>query len=191
MLDVGGGPGFFRAAFSARGAYYVTVEYDAAELAGIDAHGVDTVQASGLDLPVRSRAVDLAFSSNVLEHVPDPERFADELLRVTRAGGTVFLGFTPWLSPWGGHETSPYHYLGGTLAARRYVRRHGHPPKNLYGASLFPVSVGRMVRWARSADADLVDLYPRYHPWWARWVTQLPWVREVASWNVVMVLRAH
>ena len=61
--------------------------------------------------------------------------------------GIVFVAFTNWLSPWGGHETSPWHYLGGERAARRYQRRHGEPPKNRYGRSLYPVSV---------ADAQLV-----------------------------------
>ncbi len=93
--------------------------------------------------------MDIAYSSNVLEHVPDPERMAEEMLRVTRPGGLVVLSYTLWLSPWGGHETSPWHYLGGERAARRYERRHGKRPKNRYGESLFPLSGGRMMRWAR------------------------------------------
>jgi len=189
VLDVGGGPGWFRDAFRSRGAVYLAVESDAGELAGLGAPGPGSVQASGLALPIRQAAVDVTFSSNVLEHVPDPERFADELVRVTRPGGTVFLGFTPWLSPWGGHETSPYHYLGGHRARRRYQARHGHPPKNAFGRSLYAVSVSRMLRWARSADAELVAVLARYHPWWAQWLTRLPLVREVATWNVVLVLR--
>ena len=189
VLDVGGGPGWFRDAFRSRGAVYLAVESDAGELAGLGEPGSGAVQASGLALPIRAASVDVSFSSNVLEHVPDPERFADELVRVTRAGGTVFLGFTPWLSPWGGHETSPFHYLGGHRARRRYQARHGHPPKNVFGRSLYSVSVSRMLRWARSADAELVAVLARYHPWWAQWLTRLPLVREVATWNVVLVLR--
>ena len=138
--------------------------------------------------------VDLAFSSNVLEHVPDPRRMADEMLRVTRPGGVVFLSWTPWLSPWGGHETSPWHYLGGQRAADRYARQHGHRPKNDFGRSLFNCSVGRMVRWAHDVERDRacrgLDVVPRYHPWWAQWVMRVPGLREVVSWNAVIVLRA-
>ena len=57
--------------------------------------------------------VDVAFSSNVLEHVPDPARFLDEMIRVTRPGGIIYLSFTAWYSPWGGHETAPWHYPRG------------------------------------------------------------------------------
>ena len=50
-----------------------------------------------------------------------------EMARVVRPGGLVYCSYTLWLSPWGGHETSPWHFLGGHRAARRYEQRHGHP----------------------------------------------------------------
>jgi hypothetical protein len=65
----------------------------------------------------------------------------DEMLRVCRPGGVIFYSYTLWYGPWGGHETAPWHYLNGRYAARRYERTTGHPPKNVYGQSLFPVSM--------------------------------------------------
>ena len=57
---------------------------------------------------------------------------------------------------------------------------------------LFAVTVGRAVRWARCCpDADLVAVYPRYHPWWAGWVARVPGLREIVSWNVVLVMRCR
>ena len=109
---------------------------------------------SGLALPLADASVGVAFSSNVLEHVPEPETMAEEMVRVTRAGGFVVLSYTLWWSPWGGHETAPWHYLGGERAARRYRRRHGHEPKNRFGGSLFPLTAGRMLRWARAQEAS-------------------------------------
>jgi SAM-dependent methyltransferase len=189
VLDVGGGPGYFAAAFEAAGATYLAVDADAGELSARGAPGPRTVLGSGTALPVRDGAVDVCYSSNVLEHVREPERMAAEMLRVTRPGGTVFLSYTTWLSPWGGHETAPWHYLGGDYAAGRYQRRHGRPPKNRYGQRLFPLSAGRMLRWARTADAELVAALPRYHPRWARWLVHVPAVREVGLWNLLLVLR--
>ncbi|MGZ7281862.1 hypothetical protein ACXWQV_09960, partial [Streptococcus pyogenes] len=82
----------------------------------------------------------------------------------------VFISYTTWWGPWGGHETAPWHYLGGRRARRRYARRHGHEPKNKFGESLFAVSVADGLRWARGQDgADVVHLLPRYNPWWSRW----------------------
>jgi SAM-dependent methyltransferase len=190
VLDVGGGPGYFATAFAGAGAHYVGVDSDVGEMSALGPPTPGSVLGSGLALPVRDGSVDVCFSSNVLEHVPDPWRMADEMIRVTRRGGIVFLSFTAWFSPWGGHETSPWHYLGGGFARRRYLDRHGREPKNRYGESLFAVHVGRALHWARMhPGVDVVDVRPRYHPWWAQWVVRVPVLREVAVWNLVLVLQ--
>jgi SAM-dependent methyltransferase len=190
LLDVGGGPGYFRDAFRAAGATYYALDADVGELSGLGRIPSGTVIGSGLELPFRDGSLDICYSSNVLEHVPDPWRMADEMLRVTRPGGTVFLSYTVWYGPWGGHETAPWHYLGGRYARRRYVRTHGHEPKNRYGESLFGVTVRDGLAWAgRQAAADVLDVIPRYHPRWATWVVHVPLLREVVTWNLVVVLR--
>lgn len=187
VLDVGGGPGFFARSFAEAGAHYIGVEIDAPVDALPEAFAI---RGSGTALPLRSGAVDVAYCSNVLEHVEHGWRLADELVRVTRPGGTVFLSFTPWLSPWGGHETAPWHYLGGCRAADRYARHHGHRPKNDFGRSLFAYRASAALAWARNnTDVELVRAYPRYHPRWAWWVVAVPGVREVATWNLSLVLR--
>ena len=43
------------------------------------------------------------------------------MLRVTRPGGVAFISYTVWYGPWGGHETAPWHFLGGARARRRYA----------------------------------------------------------------------
>ncbi len=190
MLDVGGGPGYFRAAFEGAGATYLALDADVGELAGLGEVSSRTVIGSGMQLPFRDGSLDLCYSSNVLEHVPDPWLMAEEMVRVTRSGGTVFISYTVWYGPHGGHETGPWHYLGGRYARRRYRRTHGHEPKNRYGESLFPVTVAAGLRWARKQTAaDVVDLTPRYNPWWSRWLLRVPLVREVVTWNLVIVLR--
>jgi SAM-dependent methyltransferase len=195
VLDVGGGPGYFATAFRGAGAAYASVDSDLGELSAVGKPGPGTALGSSLALPVRDDAVDVCYSSNVLEHVPQPERMADEMVRVTRPGGVVFLSWTTWLSPWGGHETSPWHYLGGRQAARRFTRRNGRTPKNEYGRTLFAVSAQRMRRWVRRAEAAhrvrLLGALPRYHPRWAHWIAAVPGVREVACWNYVLVLEVR
>ena len=193
LLDVGGGPGYFRDAFTAAGARYVALDADVGELAGLGEIDAGTVIGSGMALPFRDGCVDVCYSSNVLEHVVDPWLMADEMLRVTRPGGVAFISYTLWWGPWGGHETAPWHYLGGRRARRRYARRHGHQPKNRYGESLFAVSAGAGVDWARDrvvgGDAELLAALPRYHPRWAWWLMRVPVLRELVGWNLVLVLR--
>ncbi len=191
LLDVGGGPGFFADAFGARGATYVAVDADAGEMR---LHGrapaPRTVQASGTALPFSDGAFDIAYSSNVLEHVRDPWDMADEMVRFVRPGGLIVLSYTLWFGPWGGHETAPWHLLGGYRAARRYERVMGHAPKNVFGESLFPITASAGVAWARRASAvDIVSVEPRYLPRSMRWVVDVPFLREIVTWNLMLVLR--
>ena len=190
VLDVGGGPGYFRDAFQAAGASYFSLDADVGELSGLGDIAGGTVIGDGMKLPFCDAAVDVCYSSNVLEHVSDPWRMAEEMLRVTRPGGIAFISYTVWLGPWGGHETSPWHYLGGRRARRRYRKVHGHEPKNKYGESLFAVSVADGVRWARRQDrGDVLNLIPRYNPRWAYFLSKLPGIRELLTWNLVIVVR--
>jgi SAM-dependent methyltransferase len=190
VLDVGGGPGYFRNAFRDAGATYWALDADVGELSGQGSVAAGTVIGDGMNLPFRDGAVDLCYSSNVLEHVPEPWRMAEEMVRVTRPGGTVLVSYTTWWGPWGGHETAPWHYLGGYRARRRYARTHGKQPKNKYGESLFKATVRDGLGWARTQDvADVVAVLPRYNPRWSWWLLRVPLVREVVTWNLVLVLR--
>ena len=194
VLDVGGGPGYFADAFRARHAWYVPVEPSVGEMAAAGIRVPGAVRGDGLALPFRGGVFDVVYSSNVAEHVPAPWDMGAEMLRVTRPGGLMVLSYTVWLGPFGGHETGLWqHYVGGEFARRRYARRHGRQPKNVWGESLFAVSAAEGLRWARavaeSGDAELLLAFPRYHPAWAWGLVRVPVLREFLVSNLVLVLR--
>jgi SAM-dependent methyltransferase len=190
VLDVGGGPGYFAAAFEAAGATYLSVDSDVGEMSMVSEPRPGSVLGSGMALPFADGSADVCYSSNVLEHVPAPWGMADEMVRVTKSGGLVFLSYTTWYGPWGGHETAPWHYLGGRRAANRYARRSGRRPKNDFGRSLFKLTVGNGLAYAeRMPGVDVVDLMPRYNPWWTHWLLKVPGLRELFTWNLVIVAR--
>jgi len=190
VVDVGGGGGWFTAAFRARGAHCYLFEPDRAELGLRTAAPAGAVVADGYWLPVRDGAADVTFSSNVLEHVPDPMGLIEEMIRVTRPGGRVYVSYCNWYSPWGGHEMSPWHYLGPGYAERRYTRRHRRRPKHECGVNLFRVHVGPVLRALRArADVEIVEARPRYYPRWCRLLVRLPGLREVATWNLMLIMR--
>ncbi len=190
IVDVGGGAGYFTAAFRARGARCYLFEPDPGEMSSRSEKPGGAVVADGYWLPVCDGGADVCFSSNVLEHVSDPAGLIDEMVRATRNGGLIYLSYTNWYSPWGGHETSPWHYLGPRFAERLYAKRHRRPPKNQFGISLFPLHVGPVLRLLRSrADIEIVDARPRYYPRWCRVLLRIPGLREIATWNLLLILR--
>ena len=140
------------------------------------------------DLPLEDESVDGAFCSNLLEHTPDPEAVIREIERVLRPGGWGYISWTNWYSPWGGHDMTPYQYLGPRLGPRLYERRHGPPRKNPYGAGLWAVHVGPTIRRAlspttgnRADRAALLAPAQRHLP--------VPLLREVLTWNCVIRVR--
>ncbi|MFH9740267.1 class I SAM-dependent methyltransferase [Streptomyces roseolus] len=152
--------------------------------------GGTVVVADGYLLPLADGAADVCFSSNVLEHVRDPGTFLSELVRVTRPGGLIYVSFTNWLSPWGGHEWAPWHYLGAERARARYERRTGRAAKHRLGENLFAIGVGPTLRHVRGRDdVEILSARSRYWPVLPGVVTRIPVVREFATWNLLLLLR--
>lgn len=193
VLDIGGGPGYFATEFDSVGASYFSVEPDVGEMSAAGIQVANSLRGDGMELPIADNSVDVAYSSNVAEHIPAPWKMGDEMLRVTKPGGLVILSYTIWLGPFGGHETGLWeHYVGGGFARDRYTAKHGHEPKNVFGTSLFNVSCSDGVAWARSLNPNLATveaLFPRYHPHWAWWMVKIPLLREFLVSNLVIVLR--
>lgn len=188
VVDVGAGSPEFCRRFVQEGARYLAIDPLRSELAPVP--GTAGLVGVGEHLPLRDGCADVVMSNNVMEHVRQPGVVADEMMRVVRPGGLIFISYTAWASPWGGHETSPWHWLGGGYAARRYQRVHGHPPKNVYGVNMYPTRVAPALRWARRVPgATLVEAIPRYHPDWASGILAVPGLREVLTWNLTMILR--
>ena len=54
-------------------------------------------------LPFRKGSFDIVIANDSMEHFARPAPALEEFARVTRAGGLVFLFFTPWGSPLASH----------------------------------------------------------------------------------------
>ncbi|MFE2043546.1 class I SAM-dependent methyltransferase [Streptomyces sp. NPDC059477] len=188
VVDVGGGSGYFTEEFRRRGADAYLFEPDIGELGAEPPPG--SVIADGYLLPLGDGVADVTFTSNVLEHVADPQTFLSELARVTRPGGLVYVSFTNWLSPWGGHEWAPWHYLGAERARARYRRRTGKAAKHTLGENLFAVHIGTTLRQVRARDdLTVVSARSRYWPFLTEWIVKVPGLREIATWNLLLILR--
>ena len=89
--------------------------------------------------------------------------------------GIAFISYTVWYGPWGGHETAPWHYLGGRRARRRYAA----PARPRAEEQVRRVAVpgdrpGRPGLGARQTAGEVLDVLPRYNPRWATGVLRVP-----------------
>jgi SAM-dependent methyltransferase len=189
LLDLGCGPGWYADAFRRRGAVVTPLDGDLDELTGPRGapHGALIGDAGRLPFP--DGIADGVFCSNLLEHARDTSAVLHDIARVLRPGGWAYVSWTNWYSPWGGHDMTPYQFLGPERGPRRYEAKHGPPRKNRYGEGLFAVHVGPTIRLARRIPGlELERVEPRYWPW-ARPIVAVPGVREVLTWNCVLHLR--
>jgi 2-polyprenyl-3-methyl-5-hydroxy-6-metoxy-1,4-benzoquinol methylase len=132
---------------------------------------------------------DLVICSNVYEHLAKPELFISSIGKLLNPGGWFYLSWTNWLSPWGGHEFSPFHYLGASCGHRLYDRIVRKPRLHTPFVNLFPTHVGRTLKRLRvQPDLTLMKVAARYYPEFS-FVTRIPLLREFLTWNCVVLLR--
>ena len=132
---------------------------------------------------------DLVICSNVLEHIPRPAKLIDSIDWVLNPGGKLYLSWTNWLSPWGGQDYSPFHYLGprrGHLVYDKVVRG---PRTHTPYVSLFPTSIGGTLRMLhKNQNLRIVRVLPRYYPELG-FITRIPFVREFLTINCLILVK--
>ena len=91
VLEVGSGLGELTAAAAARGAAVTGTDIAEGMVAAARRRhpGLEFVVADGEALPFEDASFDAAVAAFVINHLPDAERGASELVRVTRPGGRV------------------------------------------------------------------------------------------------------
>lgn len=85
VLDIGAGSGYQSSLMAAWGCNVAAIDVHRHRDTGASHHPVDLYD--GGVFPQPSASIDLAFSSNVLEHVRDQPRFLSEVRRVLRPAG--------------------------------------------------------------------------------------------------------
>lgn len=132
---------------------------------------------------------DLVVCSNVLEHLAKPDRLLEAAPALLNPGGHFYLSWTNWLSPWGGHEFSPWHYLGPRMGPAIYDRLSSRKRFHTPHQNLFPTYIGPLLRRIRSVPGiEIQAMAPRYYTEFSV-LMHLPIVREFAAWNAAILIR--
>jgi SAM-dependent methyltransferase len=200
VVDIGCGYGGFSLALSAAGSYVTALDLFSEDWPVSLGHDAMAVAADALRLPIRSHAFDLAVCASLIEHVARPDRLLAELARVVRPGGIVYISFPPFYSPRGGHQFSPFHYLGERCAIALSRRLRGRTstwvqrtypddPKSfetLWGAwGLHVLTIGKFERFLADSPLMLRERSTRLLP---IDFSGLPVLREVLTWHVQYLL---
>lgn len=139
-------------------------------------------------LPYDADSFDAALSCGVLEHVEDPDGSLDELQRVLKPGGTLYICKLPNRASWtewiarrmGGrvffHGLCQYDQLYHLEEARALVERHGFTVTEARYANVLPLLVP-----VRNALANALWMTNR-------WLSRVPGLRRVAN-NVDLIAR--
>ena len=177
MLDLGCGHGYFGRTCQELGAQVTFADLEDLRLEELREQPFKKIDLNTDDLEAIGE-FDLVACSNVLEHLAQPSHLLSGMPKLLKPGGHFYLSWTNWLSPWGGHEFSPWHYLG---------KRTG--PIHTVGKNLFPTYIGSVMREIHAQDRLTVQrMAPRYYNELA-FLTWLPWVREFLTWNCAMQIQ--
>lgn len=100
------------------------------------------VFGDGARLPIRDASVDTVLSTEVLEHVPDPERLVHEMARVVRPGGKVLMT-VPFIQPL--HELPSDYFRFTPSSLRVFCERAGLEVLSLTPRGNFASANGAML----------------------------------------------
>lgn len=131
---------------------------------------------------------DLVICSNVYEHLARRAEFIAAAHELLTEQGRLYLSWTNWLSPWGGHEFSPLHYLGARNGPRVWDALIKRPRKHTPFENLYPTYIGETFGFIRrNPHLRVLRAAPRYYTEFA-WLVRVPVVREFLTWNCALLL---
>jgi SAM-dependent methyltransferase len=178
-LEIGSADGMTACALAEQGRRVIAIDIDVdrtdarALAAGVDVRAMDAGR-----LELADASVDLVYSYNVFEHLPDPAATFAEVARALRPGGRFVLSFGPlgW-SPHGAHMYKAVAVPYVTVLCERptidaFVRAHGGDPTfpwvNMVGIEQFRTIVRntpslRTIRYREAVNrwhAGLIAQFP-------------------------------
>jgi 2-polyprenyl-3-methyl-5-hydroxy-6-metoxy-1,4-benzoquinol methylase len=188
VLDLGAGHGIFGSVLAERGCTVTFADETNFLMDSLRNADFRKINIDSDDLKVLGK-YDLIICSNVLEHLSKPEKFLSQLHELLCPDGYFFLSWTNWLSPWGGHEFSPFHYFGARLGVRLYDKVIGKKRIHTPFKDLFPTYIGALIReMKRNKHLAIKSISPRYYPEFG-FITRIPLLREFLTWNCAVLLQ--
>lgn len=198
ILDLGCGFGGYSLALLEQGADVVGIDLEHFHTPGFPKR----VIADANLIPFHDSAFDVVLCSSLIEHVKNPEFLLNEIVRVLKPAGILYLSFPPFYSPKGGHQFSPFHYLGEKTALKlfqkvkhRYLKipwvseRMVSDPLSYSDSfttwGLYRMTIQRAEQILRNTHLRTLNLSTRWLP---LNTARIPILRELITWHVQFLL---
>lgn len=186
-LDLGCGHGVFGAELVKRGCPVTFADEENFLLPEISNAPFRRINIDQDDLATLGQ-YDLVICSNVFEHLARPDQFLETAHKTLAPQGQLYLSWTNWLSPWGGHDFAPFHYLGPGLGQWLFDKLVRRPRKHIAYVNLYPTYIGRVLaKIRRSSSLVLLRAAPRYYVEFP-FILRIPILREFLAWNCALLL---
>lgn len=150
MLDIGCGMRRYEPIFAGCVDAYIGLDWpQAADRAHPDIIG------DAMSLPVKSGCIDTVLATELMEHLPSPDRFLTEVARILRHGGALILS-VPFMEPL--HEEPRDFYRFTPYGLRWLMEEHGFSVRHAWSrGGWWSVVLGSFVNqalygWANPAD---------------------------------------
>jgi SAM-dependent methyltransferase len=125
VLEIGCGEAGVLKAFTDRGCFAFGIELEESRLSFARQFMAEELQSGKVQFLNRDiyevdaskdigSGFDLIILKDVIEHIPNQEKFMPQLHRFMNPGARIFFAFPPWCMPYGGHQQ----VLPGKLASR-------------------------------------------------------------------------
>jgi SAM-dependent methyltransferase len=187
VLDLGCGHGIFGGLLLKRGCPVTFADYGNGLIPEFSGAPFKQIDIDKEDLAVLG-TYDVVICSNVYEHLARPDKFLQNAAQILQPGGKLYLSWTNWLSIWGGHEFSPFHYFGPGRGHRIYDKIRRRPRKHTPYENLFPTYIGEtMGKIQRTPGLRVLKTAPRYYPEFG-FLMGVPVLREFLAWNCAMLI---
>ena len=148
---------------------------------------------------------DVIILKDVIEHVPEQEKFIPYLKKLLKPGGQIFFGFPPWYMPFGGHQqlahvkwvsVIPYYHILPRAIYKGILRMAGEDAistQDLLDIWDTRITIERFERIIKKSDLKVLNkqhylinpiykykfgLTPRKQ-WWP--ITKIPYVRDFVT----------
>lgn len=197
IADVACGYGGYSIALRKTGARVVAVD----RFNQISNQSFAFIMGDALTIPISKASFDVVICASLIEHVVAPKRLLDELYRIVKPDGVVYLSFPPFFSPYGGHQFSPFHYLGleravkisnflGPLRKYKWIEdNYPVTPSSsdaAYGDwGLYPLTIAKFEALLRQMPFIVKERSTRMSP---MDFTKIPFLREILTWHVQYLL---